>query len=131
MTVPVDGRELHEIARAVTEIADALSLDGPGVTYCRMRVAKADSGRWGEDGIAAEIERRRMEAEEQRRAELRAGLNSFEAAFRREARKLGGRLLASGEVEWPREPNDFDGTKRRQRAIEAARAALATNGGGR
>lgn len=99
-------------------------------------VERAGRGEYGGDAVLRGLERARERKEAERREDWHADAERQrrEAAFRAEARKLGGRVRQSGVVNWPRDPGDPFGDGRRRRADAAARVALdaeamATNGG--
>ena len=93
---------------------------GRGEEYVRARVDLASRGLWGEDGLAAALDRKRQERDRQLRADLAVGDRSAEkAAFARAARRIGGRVEADFSVEWP----GLFGEARAAKIAEAQRLA--------
>ena len=99
---------------------------GRGERFARERVRAVDAGRWGEQGLAAALERARAES---RRAgdPARERELAFAAALQNAGRQLGGRTNRDGTIDFRLTHDDPDGSKRVNRARKMAAAAMSKN----
>lgn len=127
--------------RALPDYSDLKREAGPGARYVRARLDAVDRGEWGEEGLAAALERERLKVEEAKRQDAMARLGGdqrqqrLNQAFARHARQMGAKRVVDGRALWPTygRGDDPEGKKREAEAWRRARAEMDgtnENGGG-